>query len=152
MSFDDPQDFGLCQSGHVADFVEKYGSSICLLQFSRLTGLRSRERALFKSKQFAFEQRIRNRSAVHANDWLIGTKAQSMNRSRHQLFSRASLTRDENGAVCWSDSADEFPHPSHRIALSDKLAGWIFDEWGEGEHGGRLNRQPSHPRMLDAVC
>jgi hypothetical protein len=67
------QQFRLKPRTHFSNFVEEDCSLRGLFEFSELSDIRSRERALFVAKQLAFEQIFRESCAVDLDEGLIGT-------------------------------------------------------------------------------
>ena len=59
-----PKKFGLGRVWHIADFVQKHGSIVTLLETPNTALFGPGERTAFVSKQFCFEKRFRDRSAV----------------------------------------------------------------------------------------
>src|SRR4051812_48473326 len=60
------------------------------------------ERAVFVAKQFAFEQRLGKRSAIHCDERLLRSLARCMNSLGEQFFAGAALAEDQHSRVAAS--------------------------------------------------
>ena len=60
--------------GHVANFIQKEGSSIALLEAPLALGLGPGKGAFFMAEEFAFQQVFRNGGAIDGDKFLLGTR------------------------------------------------------------------------------
>src|SRR5215471_13618879 len=72
--------------------------------------VRSGECSLFVTEKFALQQSLGESRAVHGNKLFGCSRAISMNGSRHYLFSRSGLTRDQDRRIRRRDAGDPLPH------------------------------------------
>ncbi len=91
------QDFYLNVEGHLADFIQKNGSAVRQLEFSRSPALpRPGKRAVFIAEQFAFHQIPGQRAAVDRHERSFGTGAGLVNRLRNHFLAGAALALDQD--------------------------------------------------------
>ena len=57
------------------------------------------ESPLFVSKQFTFQQRFGDRSAIHGDKRPVAAGAEIMNRLAYHFFAGAVFTQDEHGQI-----------------------------------------------------
>src|SRR5687767_10496729 len=78
---EDAQHLRLRLRAHVADFVEKDGSAVGLLELADLLLGRAGERTFLVAEQLRLDQLLRNRRAVHLNEALPASEAVAMDGS-----------------------------------------------------------------------
>src|SRR5215813_11659661 len=83
--------------GHVAHLIEEDRAPVRLLEQARLVSDGARERAPLVPEELGLEKRGSERRAVHGNERLVTEVRVAVNRTRHQLFTRAGLSPDEHG-------------------------------------------------------
>ena len=119
---------------HVADFVEKQGAAIRLLEAPPPLRIRARERAFFMAEQFRFQQVRGEGGGVERDEGLVRARAMAVQSSRHEFLARARFARDQNRHAGARQSADRSEHLLHGCRLAQKL--------GDAAPGGlRVGRQ-----------
>ena len=74
---------GLGRQAHIADFIQKQRAAVRHLKLSAPHHHCTGERSLFVAEQFALNERLGDRSAVHLNEWTVGARALNMDRPGH---------------------------------------------------------------------
>src|SRR4051794_12445683 len=74
----------------VPDLVEKYRATFGNFKLPLLSILRSRERALFVSEEFALEQRLGQSAAVNCHKRMEAPHAGRVDRAHNEFFSAAA--------------------------------------------------------------
>src|SRR5208282_3015562 len=74
-----PQQITLGLQADVRDLIQEYGAALRDFELPFLAILRSRERTLFMAKQFAFQKRLGQRSAVNHHQRMEASRAGGMN-------------------------------------------------------------------------
>src|SRR6185437_15184020 len=95
----EPQQLHLHRGRNFADLVEKQRAAVRFFRETRRVALRIGERALLVTEQFALEQRVRERAAVHGDEALVTTSTELVNAPREQLLAGARLAGDEHRGV-----------------------------------------------------
>src|SRR5262245_18501785 len=85
----------LRREGQVADLIEEQGAPVGAADEAQAILAGSREGALQVAKQLAFDQRVRDRSAVHGQV-RPRSPGQLVDRSREDLLAGAGLTFDQD--------------------------------------------------------
>ena len=78
------------------DFIEKQRAAFGKLEAAEFAAMRARERAALVAEQFAFEQMLGIRGAIHDDERLILPVAVRVNRLRDQLFARAAFAVNQD--------------------------------------------------------
>ena len=117
------QQIGLRLQADIADFVEEYRATFGDFKFSLLAILRAGERALFVTKEFAFEQRLGERAAVNDDQGMEAAHAGRVNGAYHQLFPGPTLTGDQHIGVGGAHGFDGLEYFSHGRTLADEISG-----------------------------
>jgi len=81
---------------HLAHFVQEDRSHVGRLELARLVAVRACEAALHVTKQFGFEQRLRQAGAVNGREDVTGAGAARVNRAGHDLLADSAFARDQN--------------------------------------------------------
>src|SRR5262245_12260072 len=81
---------------HVADLVQEQRAAMRRPNETFAVARRTGKRALLVTEELAFEQRFRNRSAVHRNEGPGTSRARAMNRLREELLTGTALTLDDD--------------------------------------------------------
>src|SRR5208337_380189 len=89
----------LKRPAHVRNFVEKNRAAVGFFDPPEFLFKRARERAFFVAKEFAFEQRLRNRGAIDAHVVGFGAAAQRVQRPRHQFLAGAAFAQNQDPGV-----------------------------------------------------
>ena len=74
---------GLGRQAHIADFIQKQRAAVRHLKLSAPHHHCAGERALFVAEQFALNERLGDRGAVHLHEWTVGARAMNMDRPGH---------------------------------------------------------------------
>ena len=85
-----------------------------------LTRMRAGERAALTSKEFALDERRRQRSAVEGNELPCGPRAAAMNSPRHQFLAGARLTEQQHGRMGRRDLVEPEDHVPPCRAFADE--------------------------------
>ena len=91
-----------------------------LLEPSDTPLFRSRERAALMSKQFAFQQRLRNRRAINCHERRLSAVAVLIDRPRDQFLARACFAADEHVHWLRRNAPDFFVNCLHRGTLANQ--------------------------------
>ncbi len=75
--------------------------------------------ALFKTKEFAFQQRAGNCGAVHFYKRAAGPRRSVVDEPCQDLFAGAALTEDQNRNIQRSGPLDSLPHGLHRLRRTE---------------------------------
>src|SRR6185312_10871018 len=97
---------GLQRRMHLADLVEKKGAIVCLIEFAELLAICAGKSAWLITKQFAFEQLMRNRRAIYFYEGLIASQRVVIDHSRYYFFSSPALASNQHGCVSIRDLLD----------------------------------------------
>src|SRR5262245_33668083 len=89
------QQLGLGAQIHVTNFIEEDRTLFGLFEFANSPGLCTSEGTLFVTEQFALEERLRNRRAIHYYEGLSSPLAVLKQTARHQFLTCASLAANE---------------------------------------------------------
>ena len=81
--------------GQVADFVQKQGATMGQLKAPQTVGHGPGEGTFAMTEEFAFNQVTRNGPAIDGHKGPCGSRPLCMQRLRHQLFARPTLTGDQ---------------------------------------------------------
>ena len=88
------QQLGLHRRGHVADFVEKEGPAVRLLEFSEMPRGSAGERSALVSEQLRLDQLRRHGRAVDGDERALAPGAALVDRAGDQLLSGSGLPED----------------------------------------------------------
>ena len=88
-----PQQLHLDRRVNLADFVQKQRAALRLLEPPDAPLVRAGERAFFVAEQFAFQQRRRQRRAMHRHERLLRARTQLVHRLGDQFLARAAFAR-----------------------------------------------------------
>ena len=97
--FDDAQDLFLHQSRRGRDFVEEQGAFVRPLEAALVHARSAREGARFVAEQFALEQRIGYRRAVHLQEFRIPPVRQVVQARGDEFLAGSAFADDEHGLV-----------------------------------------------------
>src|SRR2546428_5475240 len=112
------EQFGLRLEGEFADFVQKKRAAVCQFKPSLPSLVRAGERPAFVAEEFAFDEALRQRRAVHAHKGLVPSCAPLVNRACQQLLAGTSLPGDQDRGIRRGYSLRQ-PHDFlKRLALS----------------------------------
>ena len=67
------QQLGLQCGMHLADFIQEDRAGICQIELAQLLPVRPGKGSLLIAKQLAFQQFVRNGSAIHFDERLVAT-------------------------------------------------------------------------------
>ena len=104
---------------YVADFVEENGAGVGLLEATDPPRVGAGKGAFLVPEEFALQQGLRNRRAVHRDERLLGAIAVLIDRPGDQFFPGAGLPADEHGHGRGGDAADLLVNFLHRAAIAD---------------------------------
>ncbi len=116
-----PQQPGLRLGGHVADFVEKQGAAVRLLEAAGAAGGRPGEGALLVAEQFRLDQIVGDRRHVQGDKGVFGARAVAVQGPGHQLLAGAGLAVDQHGDIGVGQPADGAEHLLHGRCLADDV-------------------------------
>lgn len=98
-ALDGSQDFRFDLKVHIVYLVEQDCAAVRLFKFSSLGGGRTGKGPAFIPEQFAFEQTIRQGSAVDADKRFLAPRAVPVDQFGCQFLAGTALSGNENGAV-----------------------------------------------------
>ena len=78
-------------AGHVADFVQKHGAGVGLLELAGLGDIGAGERAFLVAEQFALHQVFGNRGAVDLDEGPVLARRMLMDRARDHVLAHAAF-------------------------------------------------------------
>ena len=113
------QELDLGAQAQVADFVEKNGAVVGLLEAAHAAGVRAGEGAAFVAEQFAFQQGFRNGRAVDGDERLRGALAVLVNRARDQFLAGAGFAANQHGDGGGGHAPDFLVDGLHGAAVAD---------------------------------
>jgi len=105
--------------GHVADFVEKEGAALGLLETTLSLRRRAGEGAALVAEEFGFEQVAGNRRGVDGDEGLVGARTVSVHGARHQLLAGARFAGDQHGGARLTQATDRTKDFLHRGRLAE---------------------------------
>ena len=114
--FENTKELHLRCGRHLRYFVEKERTAVGELEQSSTSTFGAGERTSLVTEDLAFEQRLRNRGAVHRDELAVFVRGQIMERARYHFFTRARLTDDEHRRPRRCDLAHERVELFHRRA------------------------------------
>ena len=107
---------------------------------SRSPVLCIRKRARLMTEQRVLDERVRERSAVHADKGMAGAIAQVMNRARDEIFASAGFAGDQDRTALPRDfrNSGNSLHEHRRLAdhhrLRSSVASAVHDGFGVVDH------------------
>ncbi len=119
--FQHAQQFGLHGERHVADFIEKDGAVLGLLELAEMAAGRAGERSFFVSEQFGFNQLRRNRGTVQRDERTAGSRTALMQSARDQFLSGAGFTENADARFARRHALYLRHDAAHGLALPDDL-------------------------------
>src|SRR5437899_3562490 len=119
---EDAQQLGLSSDRHLADFIKQQGSAFSQLEASDPALQRSRKSAFFVTKDFAFNQRLRDRGAVDRYERLATTRAELVNRAGDKPFAGTTRPSDQHRSSTWCNHLDETEDLLHLFGGSHQAA------------------------------
>src|ERR1700722_5915424 len=87
----------------IADLVEKKSAAVRQLKAPDSIGHGPAKGALNVTKQLAFEQLARNRTAVELDQGTLTLRTVLMDGAGHQFLADAGLAQNKYGSICWRD-------------------------------------------------
>ena len=96
---DGAQQLGLQARVHLADFVEQQRAAIGFLELADAPRDGAGERALLVAEQFGFQQVLRNRRAIDADERLVGARGFAVDVARQHFLARAAFAGDQDRGV-----------------------------------------------------
>ena len=130
----------------VADLVEKQRAAVGDLEQALLVGDGAGEGALDVAEEFALQQVLRQRSAIHGHEGLGPAQAVVMNRAGDQLLAGAAFAGDEHGGVGCRALRDQPVHLLHPRARPDHVVQAVPGIHGELEIQVLLPQRPALER------
>ncbi len=89
---------------------------------SLLVGGRAREGSLHITEQFAFQQRVGKRPAIHRNKRRVGARAVDVDGLGDEFLSSSAFSGDQDGAVGSADNFDHLEELLHLLTLANQIA------------------------------
>jgi hypothetical protein len=89
----------------MSHLVEKESAAVCKLEEPGLCRGGVREGALLVSEQLALEQLVGDRGAVHVDEWRLTPWSVVVNRTCHELLTRAGLASEQHGDTAMRNHA-----------------------------------------------
>ena len=81
---------------HFRNFIKQQCASFSDFDQASLITLRPRKRAFRVAKQLRFNELVRNRCAIDADEWSTRAMTFAVNRSRNQFFSGATFAFNQH--------------------------------------------------------
>src|SRR5690242_7681472 len=122
MFLKDAQEFSLQVEADIIDLVKKARAPLSFLKHAFLVAHCSGERAAHMAEQFAFKECFGKRSAIDRHKWLHSPGAVLVYGTGNQLFSRATLSEDQDRALSRRNPRDGFVHFHHGRTFPDNHA------------------------------
>src|SRR3984957_4838359 len=129
-----PQECNLSVKRHLADFIEKNGSSVRQFKSTEAALHRPGERALFMAKEFGGNQRWGKSCAVHAHEGALRPARSLMDGAGDQFLTSASLSPNKHARIGGSD----FHQPGKHALQPRRVADDLF------EHERLVDLLPEH--------
>ena len=120
--FQNAQQFGLRADRHLANLVEQQGTALGQLEAADAALERPGERAFLMAEDFAFNQRLRDSSAVDGDEWLRLAGTERVNGAGDQLFASAALAGDEYRCGAGRNHFNQAKDFLHALGRSDQRA------------------------------
>src|SRR5215813_2014263 len=95
----DMQELCLQRRMHFADFVQKQGAVVGLIEFAQLLPIRTGKRAGFVSKQFALEQLMWDSRAVYFDKRLFPAERLTIDHPGDNFFAGPAFSSDQDGGA-----------------------------------------------------
>ncbi len=115
------QELGLHGERQLADFVQKERAAIGEFEFAAPVGKRARDRAAHVPEQLAFDECIRQRRAVQADERLVGARRRRVYLAGDEFLADARFARDEHGQIARCDDGDVVHQPFVAVAAADDV-------------------------------
>ncbi len=78
------------------------------------------------AEEFAFDERLRNRSGIDSDERLALPAAEPVNRSGDDFFPGPAFARDHHRNIALSDAFDQFEDFTDCLARPDKVSRPVF--------------------------
>ena len=117
------QQTGLGLQRHIADFIEKQGAAVGLLETPDPLAVGAGESALLVAEQFRFDQVLGDRRHIQRHEVLLAAHGVAVQGPGHQLLAGARLAVDQHRHVGVAEPADGAEHLLHGRRLADDLGG-----------------------------
>ena len=119
MFLQDAQKLGLHVRANVTDLIKKAGAALSFLKQSSFIRNRSGKCSPHMAEQFAFEERLAERAAVHGHKWAARPGTMLVNGLSNQLLAGAAFSENQHRAFSGSDSSDCLIHFHHDGGFAD---------------------------------
>ena len=108
-------------AGHVADFVQKHGAGVGLLEFAGLGDVGAGERALLVAEQLALHQIFGDRGAVDLDERPVRARRMLMDRARDHVLAHAAFPAQQHRGAGGRHARDGGENLLHRRAAADDV-------------------------------
>src|SRR5207245_3352659 len=81
---------------HLGNFVEEQRASVGALETTAMCPRSAGEASALVTEELALDQRFRQRSAVHGDEWSLPALGQLMNRVGDELLTRSALAQNDH--------------------------------------------------------
>ena len=121
---------------HLADFIQEDGAGIGQIELAQLLPVGPGEGALLIAKQLAFQQLVRDGSAIHFDERFLAAARLRIDHARHHFLARTAFATDQHrgsGVRHLLDGVLHLFHPrtgseeSHEIAVAAYLVPELRD-------------------------
>ncbi len=129
----------------VADFIEENGAAVRLLETPDAPRVGSGKGAALVAEEFALQQRLGDRGAIHGDERFFRAVAVLVDRAGDEFLAGAGLAADEHAHGLRRDAADLFINLLHRAALTDDR---VSRSRGAAERDGRKHHAAAGDRLL----
>ena len=120
--FQHAQDFRLRHGIHVADFVQKDRAAVGLLESPLFLLHRAGKSAALVAEEFRFDQRFRQRRAIHGHVSFAGARRTRVNFLSQQILARSALAQNQHRGIRGRHAVGHFKSAAHFRGASDHLA------------------------------
>ena len=111
---------------HRRRFVKQDRAATGGLEFSRARDGRTSVRSTRRAEEFHFQQRFRQRAAIHCDERFAGPGAALMQQTRDYFLARSSLSANEDGRLGIRNAPHQFERARDPRVTAEKRRG----EWG----------------------
>ena len=118
--FEHAQDLGLRGERHVGDLVEEQRAPVGLFEASPAVAGRSGEGALHVPEEFALDQFLRDRGAVHLHEGPAAAPRQAVHAAGDQLLAGPVLAGDQDPALGPGRQIEVAAQLAHRLGVADQ--------------------------------
>src|SRR5262249_41186641 len=106
----------------LAYLVEEQRAAVRFLEEPLSVEKRAAEGASGVAEEFALDEVLRDRAAIHGDEWAVRALRGVVDRTRCDLLARTGFARDEHGGVARRHPLEDGVHASHLDAGAKELS------------------------------